>query len=326
MCWVLPISSRLLMRRSKTFVLLCLLLQACSGLPLKEYAETIAPRRQLDVPFIAQQQFYCGPAALAEVAQYYGIDANQNELAKRLFIPGKKGSLAVEMQAASRRLGLLPYPLAKDFHALLREISSGNPVLVFQNLSFSWWPQWHYALAVGYDLDSEELILHSGSHAYYRMPFSTFIATWDRTDNWARVMVDSSRLPVTAEPVATISSAYAFEQTGHPELAAGFYALAAERWPDSQPVLTAQANLALSQGENQRAIALFAHLLTFSAEDPALWNNYAYSLLAGGCKEQALTAISRAEALAPDDQLYRDSASDIRAAEAAAEHCEMRNQ
>jgi len=316
------------MRRSNTLplLLLCLLLQACSGLPLKEYAETLGARRQLDVPFIAQQQFYCGPAALAEVAQYRGIDADQDALAKQLFIPDKKGSLAVEMQAASRRLGLLPYPLAKDFHALLKEIDAGNPVLVFQNLTFSWLPQWHYALALGYDLDSEELILHSGSHAYYRLPFSTFMATWSRTNNWARVMVDSSRLPVTAEPVETISSAYAFEQTGHPELAAGFYALAAERWPDSQPVLIAQANLALSQGEHQRAIVLFERLLALTEDDPALWNNYAYALLAGGCKAQALRAISRAESLAPDDEQYRDSASDIRAAEAAAEQCELQSQ
>jgi tetratricopeptide (TPR) repeat protein len=309
------------MRRSKALLLLCLLLQACSGLPLKEYAETLGPRRQLDVPFIAQQQYYCGPAALAEVAQYRGIDADQNDLAKQLFIPGKKGSLAVEMQAASRKLGLLPYPLAKNFHALLQELDAGNPVLVFQNLTFSWWPQWHYALAVGYDLAREELILHSGDRPYYRLPFSTFMATWSRTNNWARVMVDSSHLPVTAEPLVTIRSAYAFEQTGHPELAAGFYALAAERWPDSLPVLTAQANLALAQGESQRAIQVFERLLALAKDDPALWNNYAYALLAGGCKAQALTAISRAEALAPEDDAYRESASEIRAAEAAAEHC-----
>ena len=311
------------MRQSKALLLLCLLLQACSGLPLKDYAEAVAPRRQLDVPFIAQQQYYCGPAALAEVAQYRGIAANQNDLAKQLFIPGKKGSLAVEMQAASRRLGLLPYPLEKNFKALLEEIDAGNPVLVFQNLTFAWLPQWHYALAVGYDLETEELILHSGSHAYYRLAFSTFMATWARTDNWARVLVDSSQLPVTAEPLVTISSAYAFEQTGHPDLAAGFYALAAERWPDSQPVLTAQANLALSQGNSQRAISLFERLLTLTENDPALWNNYAYALLAGGCKDRALTAISRAEALAPDDESYRESGNEIRAAEAAAEHCDL---
>ncbi len=309
------------MRRSKALVLLCLLLQACSGLPLKEYAETLESRRQLDVPFIAQQQYYCGPATLAATAQYRGIDVDQNDVARQLFIPGKKGSLAVEMQAASRRLGLLPYPLAKDFHALLKEIDAGNPVLVFQNLTFSWWPQWHYALAVGYDLDSEVLILHSGTKPYYRLPFATFIATWARTNYWARVMVDSSRLPVTAAPLATIRSAYAFEQTGHAELAAGFYALAAERWPDSLPVLMAQANLALAQGESQRAIQVFERLLTLAEDDPALWNNYAYALLAGGCKAQALTAISRAQELAPSDAVYHESASEIRAAETVANHC-----
>jgi hypothetical protein len=49
------------------------------------------------VPFIAQQEHYCGLAALADVAHFYGINVDQQSLAKQLFIAGKKGSLAIEM-------------------------------------------------------------------------------------------------------------------------------------------------------------------------------------------------------------------------------------
>ncbi|WVM93376.1 hypothetical protein ULG90_05290 [Halopseudomonas pachastrellae] len=50
---------------------------------------------------------------------------------------------------------------AGELDAILRELDDGNAVLVMQNLAFDWYPQWHYA-AVGYDLNTRELILHSG--------------------------------------------------------------------------------------------------------------------------------------------------------------------
>jgi tetratricopeptide (TPR) repeat protein len=303
------------MRLSK-LLLLCLLLQACSTLPQHQLPNNIAAQSQLDVPFIAQQQYYCGPAALAEVAHFYGIDADQQSLAKQLFIPGKKGSLAIEMQASTRRLGMLPYPLDKTLSALVTELDAGHPVLVFQNLTFSWLPQWHYALAVGYDMSTKELILHSGSHAYYRMPFRTFLKTWARTNYWALVMSEPENIPTTAEPTKYIRAAYAFEQTGQPELAAEFYAVAAQRWPDSLAVLSAQANLALATDDVQQALVKFERVLQLDPENPALWNNYAYALLAASCSDAAQQAIAKAITLAPDDKQYRDSEEEISSTQA----------
>jgi hypothetical protein len=59
---------------------------------------------------------------------------------------------------------------------------------------------WHFALAVDYDMSTKELILHSGSHAYYRMPCRTFLKTWARTNYWALVMSEPENIPATAEP------------------------------------------------------------------------------------------------------------------------------
>lgn len=293
----------------------CLFLQACASIPLNNTAHSLPPQRQLAVPFIAQQAYYCGPAALAEIAQFWGLAVDQQSLAKQLFIPGKKGSLAIEMQAAGRQLGLLSYPLAKNLSAILGEVNAGNPVLVFQNLGFSWWPQWHYAVVVGYDLNEEELILHSGSRQNYQLSFRTFMATWARTNYWARVLTDSSRLPDTAKPAQYIASANEFEQLGDLDRAMPFYTLAAEQWPNSKPVLTALANAALTQGNAGLAADLFEQILQSHPDDPALWNNYAFALLKDNCRDMALAAISKAVSLAEDKTPYQQSREEILASE-----------
>tara|TARA_R110000782_G_scaffold160676_1_gene252759 strand:- start:867 stop:1820 length:954 start_codon:yes stop_codon:yes gene_type:complete len=297
--------------RLTSVLLACLLLQACSSIPLNDNVSSLATQRLLAVPFVAQQDFYCGPAALTEIARFWDLDTDQQSLAKQLFIPGKKGSLAIEMQASSRRLGLLPYPLAKNLSAVLTEIDAGNPVLVFQNLGFAWWPQWHYAVAVGYDLMTDELILHSGTHQNYRLSFATFMATWARTDHWARVLVDSQRLPATAKATQYIATAYEFEQVGDVELAMAFYALAAERWPNSKPVLTALANAALTQGDASLAVDLFGQLLQTNSDDPALWNNYAFALLENNCGSDAVLANDQAVKLADNNPAFEQSRNEI---------------
>lgn len=301
--------------RLTSVLVACLLLQACSSVPLNDNISSLPTQRQLAVPFVPQQAFYCGPAALTEIARFWGLEADQESLAKQLFIPGKKGSLAIEMQATSRRLGMLPYPLSKNLSAILSEVDAGNPVLVFQNLAFAWWPQWHYAVVVGYDLGEEELILHSGSHENYRLSFKTFMATWARTNHWARVLTDSSRLPETAKPAQYIATANEFEQVGDLDLAMSFYALAAEKWPNSKPVLTALANAALTQGDTRRALDLFSQILLTNPDDPALWNNYAFALLEENCRAEALVAISKAVSLAEDKAPYQQSREEILASE-----------
>ncbi|HCD05301.1 MAG TPA: bacteriocin/lantibiotic ABC transporter, partial [Methylophaga sp.] len=95
-----------------------------------------------DVPFFPQTQYQCGPAALATVMQYRGIDILPDTLTEQVYIPEKQGSLQIEMIAATRKQGLMPYPLAPDMEDLLTEVAAGNPVLVMQNLGYNWKPFW----------------------------------------------------------------------------------------------------------------------------------------------------------------------------------------
>lgn len=292
-------------------LLLCMALGACATAPPFKAPQDLPSSALLEVPFFPQQAYFCGPAALAEVARYRGVDIDQQQLAAKTFIPDRKGSLAIEMHAAARQLGLLPYPLASDFPSLLRELAAGNPVLVLQNLGLSWLPQWHYALAVGYRLSDKTLILHSGKRPNYELGFATFLNTWRRADAWARVVVDPGVMPQSADPLTYLQTAYAFEETDRPELARDFYQAAVSRWPEHPAALTAAANAALKSAESGAARELFERALAKAPDSPALWNNYAYALKAQGCDRAAGKAINVALQLAPEDPRYRRSAEDF---------------
>ncbi len=296
-------------------LLLALLLSACSSAPSlpSSAADSLSPLRQLEVPFIGQQDYYCGPAALASIAQYRGVNIDQQAVAAMSFTPGRRGSLSVEMQAASRRLGLLPYPLEPSLSALLDELDAGNPVLVLQNLGLSWWPQWHYAVALGYDLAARQLVLHSGQHALYRINFDTFYATWARADHWARVPVTAEVVPATATAVGYLRSAHAFEETGQLTKALSYYRRATEQWPQQAIAWLAQANAAYRLPDSALALHSYERALRLAPERAGLWNNYAYSLQAAGCQTLAEAAIQRAQRLAPADANIAASAAELAA-------------
>ena len=145
------------MRGAATALLLAALVSGCAapqvaGL-LERPPRDLPPSAEIaTTPFYAQEDYQCGPASLAALLNHAGRDATPASLAPQVYLPARQGSLQAELLAATRRHGLLAYVLEPRLEALLREIAAGAPVLVLQNLALDWAPQWHYAVAIGYDL------------------------------------------------------------------------------------------------------------------------------------------------------------------------------
>lgn len=176
-----------------------LLLTACSSRAEKkrQYSFLSTHKKIIDVPFEAQEKFHCGPAALSMIANYSGKSVTAQDLASTLYTPDAKGTFQNDLLAGVRRLGLIPIPVT-GMKNLLREIDSGKPVLIFQNLGLSWLPRWHYAVVVGFDLKKEEIILHSGETRNLHLSWITFENTWARTEEWGLVTAKPGEIPVTA--------------------------------------------------------------------------------------------------------------------------------
>mgnify|MGYP001817701054 CR=1 FL=1 len=220
-------------------LLICLLiLSGCASTPQSRQIDSggigSLPRavELTDTPFFPQTQYQCGPAALATVLQANGVSSTPEELAKQVYIPEREGSLQIEMTVVARRHDMLPYPLEHRLIELFTEIAAGNPVLVMQNLGFEWLPQWHYAVVVGSDINTREIILRSGVNRRWVTPFKVFERTWQRADFWALVIVHADEIPATAKPQQYLKTAYTFEETGNSEIALMAYQAASKRWPD----------------------------------------------------------------------------------------------
>ena len=297
---------------------LLFLLQGCASLqhspPLPpETVENLPPAVELTrTPFIPQTRHHCGPAALATVLQSHQIEVAAETLAPFIYIPGRKGSLQIEIAATARRFGALPYPLKPMLSDLLTEVAAGNPVLVLQNLRFGWWPQWHYAVVVGYSIPKQELILRSGTTERWQTSFNTFAGTWDRADNWALVIVPAGAVPATANLSAYLKSAYAFEQTGRKANALDAYRAATARWALDATAWLARGNLAYGMTFYEEAVDALLTAAKLEADDVIAWNNLAYALQKSGCKAEALRSLHCADRLSPGDDNVRDSEKEIK--------------
>ena len=196
------------------------------------------------VPFFAQDDYQCGPAALATALRWVDVPVTPGELTPQVYLPARRGSLQLEMLATARRHAAIPYVLRPQLDDLLAEVAAGNPVIVLQNLGLSWYPKWHYAVVVGFDVARDELMLRSGLEQRHVVPFAVFERTWRRGDYWSMVVLPPGRLPRTAEEIAYVQAVAALERLQRWRETSKAYAAALERWPQS---LTARLGLGNSR-------------------------------------------------------------------------------
>ncbi|WP_100639532.1 PA2778 family cysteine peptidase [Marinobacter salexigens] len=273
--------------------LLGVILSGCASQP--KWPANYEATTVTEVPFHPQEQYQCGPASLAMMLNAQDVTATPDELVGKVYLPERKGALQVEMVAAARQYGMLVYPLEPKLNAVLQELKAGNPVLVLQNLRFDWWPQWHFAVAIGYDSQKEALILHSGTEKNYHLPASAFMATWDRSERWARVILPPDQIPATAEPLAFLMAAHDLETTQQSDAAKSAYKAAAKAWPNQPAALLGLGNLAYQQNQWAEAEKYYRTMTERFPDISAGWNNLAEALSRQGKNEESSAMLNKAQ-------------------------------
>jgi tetratricopeptide (TPR) repeat protein len=232
------------------------------------------------------------------VLQSVGQHTTAESLVPQVYLPGRKGSLQVEMLVAARRAGLLTTPLEPTIDAMLREVAAGHPVLVFQNLSLPWYPVWHYAVVIGYDREAQTLFLHSGVTPRMPISFSAFDRTWERGQRWAIVATTPSELPATSSAETVAKALVALERL-QPAAAQKGYAAALVRWPANRTALLGAGNTAYALGDLKAAQAAYAHAVQVDPLFTSAWNNLAQTALERGTLNEAHDAIRQVLRLNP---------------------------
>lgn len=282
---------------------------------LKEPAAHLPAQAELsETPFFPQETHQCGPASLAMALGAAGAQATPQELADQVYLPGREGSLQVEMLAAARRRGMLAYELEPRLENVLAEVAAGTPVVVLQNLALSWYPLWHYAVVVGYDLGEEKIILRSGLERRQVLPLSTFEHTWRRSGYWAMAVLPPGKMPRTATENAYVSAAAALERAGPPQAAQSAYEAALERWPRSLSARIGLGNAAYAQGNLKQAEQAFRQATRDHPDSAAAFNNLAQTLADQKRYAEALAAARRAVAIGgPLEAASRETLEQIEA-------------
>ena len=231
------------------------------------------------VPFFPQERFQCGPAALATLLNWSGASITPEQLVDEVYLPQRHGSLQVELAAAARRHQRLPYIVEPDLRAVMEEVRDGHPVLVLLNLGLSWYPVWHYAVVVGFDLTRDNIVLRSGTERRDVLSLELFERTWRRGQRWAMVVTAPGELPATAQQLPYLRTVLAFEEHGDWRTAGQAYAAAWRRWPDSSGAGMGVGNSAYAGGDYTAAAAAFRRVLERHPDFAPAMNNLAQTLV-----------------------------------------------
>lgn len=282
-----------------------ILLNACVATGVKEVTQNKALPRHVELtqtPFYPQEDYQCGPAALATALNTIDIRVTPEQLKPEVYIPARKGSLQIEMLATARRHGAFTMQIPPNLDALLQEIAAGNVVLVMQNLGLSVAPSWHYAVVVGYDLDKELMWLRSGTFERFEMSLSAFQRTWARSQHWAFVALPPGEIPVSIAADDLAKALVLFEKTAKNEAKFQAYSNAVERWPTHLVLLMGLGNSAYVLRDFKTAATAFKQAVLAHPNSAAAHNNLANVLLAQGEATQALKFATQALQLAKLDE------------------------
>ncbi len=251
-----------------------------------------------DTPFFPQEDYQCGPAALATVLGASGVKIEPEALAPQVFLPRRRGSLQAELVGAARRQGRLAYLLPGNGEALLSELAEGRPVLLLQNLGAKALPVWHYAVLVGYDADRNVALLRSGRRERREMHWQRFAATWHRAGRWAMTTLEPAVIPEQADAARYLEAAAGLEAAGQMHAAAVAYDSAIARWPEEPLAWLGRGNVAYSDDDLGAAADAYALATMLAPDNAAARNNLAQVLGDAGCLAEARRQLERAVRLA----------------------------
>ena len=286
----------------------------------RDYGDLEQPVELAEISFYPQERYQCGPAALATLLESSGIRTSPEALTPQVYLPERKGSLQVELLAATRAAGRIPYPIDGTMAAVTAELLTGRPVLVLQNLGTGWYPRWHYAVIVGVNPDTDDVILRSGLTRRHVTAVDTFVRTWERGEYWGFVALSPGELPALVDQGRYFRAVADVEATGHYQAAMAGWQAALGIWPESQTAALGVANAAHALGDYPAAESSYRSLLASDPTNLSARNNLAFALAGQGRGDEALAEIRAVlELVAEDDRLRPEFEASYRELVAATE-------
>ncbi len=243
-------------------------------------------------------------------------------LAPQVYTPSLQGSLQFDLLGATRHAGRIPYLIEPSLDALFQEVSAGNPVLVLQDVGHVV-HEWHFAVVVGYDLNTDQVILRSGNVRERHMTISKFDHTWADSERWGFVVALPDHIPISATEARYMPMLTALESI-RPDVVEVAYQTSLKRWPHNLVALMGLGNLAYFATRYQQAAQYFMEASLAHPESADTFNNLAQAYAKLGQWTLAQAAIEHALVLGGRHvAIYCKTRDDIEMGRLAEDHFSM---
>lgn len=237
--------------------------------------------RLQELELVEQESNFCGPASLAMVFKHLGREATLEEITSQSFTAKAEGTFQADMLSTARRHGLLTMPI-RDMRSLVKELSAGHPVIVFQNLAFSWSPQWHYAVVSGHDLSGPDVYLHTGAEAFKKTDMRFFERSWKLGGYWGLVLLTPGQLSASGSELDHTQAAALLEQLGKNAEARTSYESILKRWPNSLTALIGLGNISFAEKKFAASVDHLRRAVEHHPRSATAWHNLTIALAASG--------------------------------------------
>ena len=279
-------------------VLLALLL---AGVTANRASPVTGHQSPIPVPFIAQKPNYCGPAALAMLANYYGYKVSQDEIASAIYLPNIGGTLTSELSDYARRFNLWVRQYRGSVDDLRQKLDAGVPLIVLGKFG----EQPHYFIVLGWDDFRQVVTVHSDTRPRYEMRAEDFLRHWDRADHWTLLICPPEKATWRLSPEEQNDLGVFFERAGLLESATQHYVAAVQSNPQNSYFRMNLGNALLKQRRLREAADTFARAIELDGQNADAINNLAYTWLEMGRNlDEAAKLCNRAAALRPARRAY----------------------
>ncbi len=138
-----------------------------------------------DVVYTPQEEHSdCGPACLTTVMRHLGSPITLAEVKQQLKQLDGGGTIIVEMIYGARKNGFRVRTYEGDINDLRRNLLARRPLVLMlhplPDITRRMGRRGHYVVAVGFDDEKREVILHSGSKAFDTMSYRQLQLQWSR--------------------------------------------------------------------------------------------------------------------------------------------------
>lgn len=145
----------------------------------QENASYLPENIKLNVPYLAQDYNYCGPASLSMVMQHYGFNISQEDIGQG--IVAQKGITTSNLVKRAEAYGFSAYVSSCSFYGLLSVVAQGNPVIVRTINSTG--NNGHFIVVTGYDMQLGLVYINDPDKPYKSYDsFEDFQRIWDIKD------------------------------------------------------------------------------------------------------------------------------------------------